>query len=223
MTGKPSFRQGAQEGNCRPSGVKDCINIHFRGLDACLCSIYSFTLRKEKIVCSQTKNFFPHINSGYSACRGKNPPEMGIFRCTERANCFFCGFFVLFSCISPTRIYGQNVGGSASQVSPEEERSGGQAVPVCFRLVKKLSGCLFDFFREARASLIGHRGRIEGRMDDSRRYGIDVLTDCAGKVRFSFFFAPLGVFCELTIFAYANDGEPFAGTEPRCLPVRVYH
>lgn len=61
-------------------------------------------------------------------------------------------------------------------------------------------------------------------MDDSRRHGIDVLTDCAGKVRFSFFFAPLGVFCELTIFAYANDGgEPFAGTEPRCLPVRVYH
>ena len=43
-------------------------------------------------------------------------------------------------------------------------------------------------------------------MDDSRRHGIDVLTDCAGKVRFSFFFAPLGGFCELTIFAYANDG-----------------
>ena len=58
----------------------------------------------------------------------------------------FCGFFVLFSCFSPTRIYGQNVGGSASQVSPEEERSGGRVVPVCFRLVKKLSGCLFDFF-----------------------------------------------------------------------------
>lgn len=42
-------------------------------------------------------------------------------------------------------------------------------------------------------------------MDDSRRYGIDVLTGCAGKGCFSFFFAPLGVFCELTIFAYAND------------------
>ena len=92
MTGKPSFRQGAQEGNCRPSGVKDCINIHFRGLDACLCSIYSFTLRKE-IVCSQTKNFFPHINSGYSACRGKNPPEMGIFRCTKRGKTAFLRLF----------------------------------------------------------------------------------------------------------------------------------
>lgn len=43
-------------------------------------------------------------------------------------------------------------------------------------------------------------------MDDFRRYGIDVLTGCAGKGCFSFFFAPLGVFCELTIFAYANDG-----------------
>lgn len=60
-------------------------------------------------------------------------------------------------------------------------------------------------------------------MDDSRRYGIDVLTGCAGKGCFSFFFAPLGVFCELTIFAYANDGGPFAGTGSRCLPVRVYH
>lgn len=60
-------------------------------------------------------------------------------------------------------------------------------------------------------------------MDDSRRHGIDVLTDCSGKGCFSFFFAPLGVFCELTIFAYANDGEPFVGTEPRCHLVRVYH
>lgn len=48
-------------------------------------------------------------------------------------------------------------------------------------------------------------------MDDSRRHRIDVLTDCAGKGRFSFFFAPLGVFCELTIFAHANDGGALRG------------
>ena len=55
-------------------------------------------------------------------------------------------------------------------------------------------------------------------MDDSRRYGIDVLTDCAGKVRFSFFFAPLGVFCELTIFAYANDGGAVRGNRAAMSP-----
>lgn len=55
-------------------------------------------------------------------------------------------------------------------------------------------------------------------MDDSRRHGIDVLTDCAGKGCFSFFFAPLGVFCELTIFAYANDGEAVLGNRAAMSP-----
>ncbi|MBS4807529.1 MAG: hypothetical protein KH071_06470 [Paraprevotella sp.] len=73
-------------------------------------------------------------------------PKWKFFAARRREKLLFCGFFVLFPCFSPTRIYGQNVSGSASQVSPEEERSGGRAVPVCFRLVKKLSGCLFDFF-----------------------------------------------------------------------------
>ena len=75
----------------------------------------------------------------------------------------FCGFFVLFSCFSPTRIYGQNVGGSTLQVSPEEERRGGQAISVCFCFVKKLSGCLFDFFgrRVRRLFAIKAEGRSE--------------------------------------------------------------
>ena len=55
-------------------------------------------------------------------------------------------------------------------------------------------------------------------MDDSRRHGIDVLTDCAGKGCFSFFFAPLGVFCELTIFAYANDGGAVRGNRAAMSP-----
>jgi hypothetical protein len=82
-------------------------------------------------------------------------PKWEFFAARRREKLLFCGFFVLFSCISPTRIYGQNVGGSASQVSPEEERSGGQAVPVCFRLVKKLSGCLFDFSGRRVRRLLG--------------------------------------------------------------------
>jgi hypothetical protein len=73
-------------------------------------------------------------------------PKWKFFAARRREKLLFCGFFVLFSCFSSTRFYGQNVGGSASQVSPEKERSGGRAVSVCFRLVKKLSGCLFDFF-----------------------------------------------------------------------------
>ena len=75
----------------------------------------------------------------------------------------FCGFFVLFSCFSPTRICGQNVGGSTLQVSPKEERSGGQAISVCFCFVKKLSGCLFDFFgrRVRRLFAIKAEGRSE--------------------------------------------------------------
>lgn len=73
---------------------------------------------------------------------------MGIFRCTERGK---TAFLRLFRSI----FLGQNVGGSASQVSPEEERSGGQAVPVCFRLVKKLSGCLFDFSGRRVRRLLG--------------------------------------------------------------------
>jgi hypothetical protein len=52
-------------------------------------------------------------------------PKWEFFAARRGAKLLFCGFFVLFSCISPTRIYGQNVGGSASQVSPEKERSGG--------------------------------------------------------------------------------------------------
>jgi hypothetical protein len=87
---------------------------------------------------------------------------MGFFRRTKKKKLLFCGFFVLFSCISPTRIYGQNVGGSASQVSPEEERSGGRAVPVCFRLVKKLSGCLFDFFGRRVRRLLGIEAASRG-------------------------------------------------------------
>ena len=82
-------------------------------------------------------------------------PKWEFFAARRGAKLLFCGFFVLFSCISPTRIYGQNVGGSASQVSPEEERSGGQAVPVCFRLVKKLSGSLFDFSGRRVRRLLG--------------------------------------------------------------------
>ena len=48
---------------------------------------------KKKIVCSQTKNFFPHINSGYSACRGKNPSEMEIFRRTKKRKTAFLRLF----------------------------------------------------------------------------------------------------------------------------------
>ena len=44
------------------------------------------------------------------------------------------------------------------------------------------------------------------------------LTDCAGKGCFSFFFAPLGVFCELTIFAYANDGGAVRGNRAAMSP-----
>ncbi|WP_039864991.1 hypothetical protein [Paraprevotella clara] len=55
----------------------------------------------------------------------------------------------------PTRFYGQNVGGSTSQVSPEEERSGGRAVSVCFCFVKKLPDCLFDFFGRRVRRLLG--------------------------------------------------------------------
>lgn len=32
-------------------------------------------------------------NSGYSACRGKNPPENGIFRCTKRTKTAFLRLF----------------------------------------------------------------------------------------------------------------------------------
>ena len=161
---------------------------------------------KKKIVCSQTKNFFPHINSGYSACRGKNPSEMGIFRRTKKRKTAFLRLFRSIFLFFVDKILRTECGRfrlAGFTGKRKKRRTGG------FRLLsscEKAFRLSFWFFREARASLIGHRGRIEGRMDDSRRHGIDVLTDCAGKVRFSFFFAPLGVFCELTIFAYANDG-----------------
>ena len=97
----------------------------------------------------------------------------------------------------------------------KKRRIGGFRLLSSCEKVFRLSFC---FFRESRAVLICHRGRIERRMDDSRRHGIDVLTDCAGKVRFSFFFAPLGVFCELTIFAYANDGGAVRGNRAAMSP-----
>ena len=88
---------------------------------------------------------------------------MELFAVRSVLKLLFCGFFVLFSCFSPTRIYGQNVGGSTLQVSPKEERSGGLAVSVCFCFVKKLSGCLFDFFgrRVRRLFAIKAEGRSE--------------------------------------------------------------
>jgi hypothetical protein len=89
--------------------------------------------------------------------------KMEFFAVRSVLKLLFCGFFVLFSCFSPTRIYGQNVGGSTLQVSPKEERSGGQAISVCFCFVKKLSGCLFDFFgrRVRRLFAIKAEGRSE--------------------------------------------------------------
>lgn len=161
---------------------------------------------KKKIVCSQTKNFFPHINSEYSACRGKNPPENGIFRCTKRTKTAFLRLFrsiFLFFADKNLRTECWRFHLTGFTERRKKRRTGDFRLLLFCEKAFRLS---FWFFREARASLICHQGRREERMDDSRRYGIDVLTGCAGKGCFSFFFAPLGVFCELTIFAYANDG-----------------
>ena len=87
---------------------------------------------------------------------------MGIFRCTKKRKTAFLRLFRSISLFSPTRIYGQNVGGFASQVTSGEERSGGRAVPVCFRLVKKLSGCLFDFFGRRVRRLLGIEAASRG-------------------------------------------------------------
>jgi hypothetical protein len=89
-------------------------------------------------------------------------PKWEFFAARRREKLLFYGFFVLFPCFSPTRIYGQNVGGFASQVTSGEERSGGRAVPVCFRLVKKLSGCLFDFFGRRVRRLLGIEAASRG-------------------------------------------------------------
>ena len=97
MTGKPSFRQGAQEGNCRPSGVKDCINIHFRGLDACLCSIYSFTLRKEKNRLQPNEKFLSSYKFRVLRMSWKKSVRNGIFSPhKEEKNCFFAAFSFYF-------------------------------------------------------------------------------------------------------------------------------
>ncbi len=52
-----------------------------------------FLSGEKKIVHSQTKNFSPHINSKSTACRGKNPPEMGILRRAKRRKTAFLRFF----------------------------------------------------------------------------------------------------------------------------------
>ena len=97
MTGKPSFRQGAQEGNCRPSGVKDCINIHFRGLDACLCSIYSFTLRKEKNRLQPNEKFLSSYKFRVLRMSWKKSVRNGNFSLHEEGqNCFFATFSFYF-------------------------------------------------------------------------------------------------------------------------------
>ncbi len=97
MTGKPSFRQGAQEGNCRPSGVKDCINIHFRGLDACLCSIYSFTLRKEKNRLQPNEKFLSSYKFRVLRMSWKKSARNGNFSLHEEGqNCFFAAFSFYF-------------------------------------------------------------------------------------------------------------------------------
>lgn len=173
---------------------------------------------KKKIVCSQTKNFFPHINSGYSVCRGKNPSEMEFFRRTKKRKTAFLrlfrSIFLFFADkILRTECWRFCLAGFTGK--RKKRRIGGFRLLSSCEKVFRLS---FWFFRESRALLICHRGRIERRMDDFRRYGIDVLTDCAGKVRFSFFFAPLGVFCELTIFAYANDGGAVRGNRAAMSP-----
>lgn len=143
---------------------------------------------------------------------------MGIFRCTKRGKTAFLRLSRSISLFFADKILRTECRRFhlAGFTGKRKKRRIGD-----FRLLsscEKAFRLSFCFFREARASLIGHRGRIEGRMDDSRRYGIDVLTDCAGKGCFSFFFAPLGVFCELTIFAYANDGGAVRGNRAAMSP-----
>ena len=73
----------------------------------------------------------------------------------EGQNCFFAAFSFYFPVFRRQEFTDRMLAVPASQVSPEEERSGGQAVPVCFRLVKKLSGCLFDFSGRRVRRLLG--------------------------------------------------------------------
>lgn len=97
MTGKPSFRQGVQKGDCRPSGVKDCINIHFRELDACLCSIYSFTLRKEKNRLQPNEKFLSSYKFRVLRMSWKKSVRNGNFSPhEEEKNCFFAAFSFYF-------------------------------------------------------------------------------------------------------------------------------
>ena len=64
----------------------------------------------------------------------KKSVRNGNFSPHEEEKTAFCGFFVLFSCFSSTRFYGQNVGGSASQVSPEKKEAEDGRFPFAFVL-----------------------------------------------------------------------------------------